>query len=94
MLCDLQMPEMSGMEFYGLVREQFPALADRFMFVTGGAFSSDARRFLEESVAAVIQKPFRVEDLLVLIDRIAAGGCSGGSARRSTTSGIPVRRAT
>jgi signal transduction histidine kinase/ActR/RegA family two-component response regulator len=90
-LCDLQMPEMSGMEFHDVVRERFPTLADRFVFVTGGAFSSDARRFLEESVAAVIQKPFRVEDLLVLVDRIAAGSTSG---RRSTTSGIPVRRAT
>ena len=90
-LCDLQMPEMSGMEFHQVVRDRFPALADRFVFVTGGAFSSDARRFLDESVAAVIQKPFRVEDLLVLVDRLAAGS---GSGRRSTAAGIPVPRAT
>ena len=44
------------------------------MFVTGGAFSGDARRFLEESVPAVIQKPFSVDDLLALIDTIASGG--------------------
>ena len=47
-LCDLQMPEVSGMELYAAVRERFPALADRFVFVTGGAFSSDARKFLED----------------------------------------------
>ena len=41
------------------------------MFVTGGAFSPDAKRFLEESVCAIIQKPFRVEDLLALIERKA-----------------------
>jgi len=69
-LCDLQMPEMSGMELHALVRKRYPALADRFVFVTGGAFSGDARRFLEESVSSVIQKPFRVEDLLALIERI------------------------
>ncbi len=90
-LCDLQMPEMSGMELYAAVRERFPALADRFVFVTGGAFSADARRFLDESVAAVIQKPFRVEDLVAVVERVAAGG---SNPRRSTTSGIPVRRAT
>lgn len=73
-LCDLQMPEMSGMELHAAVRERHPDLANRFVFVTGGAFSSDARRFLEESVSAVIQKPFRVEDLLALIDRVAASG--------------------
>jgi two-component system, cell cycle sensor histidine kinase and response regulator CckA len=72
-LCDLQMPEVSGMELYAAVRERFPSLADRFVFVTGGAFSSDARRFLEESVAAVIQKPFRLDDLLALIERTAGG---------------------
>ena len=45
----------------------------RFVFVTGGAFSGDARRFLEESVPAVIQKPFNVDDLLRLVDTIASG---------------------
>ncbi|MES1206953.1 MAG: ATP-binding protein [Pseudomonadota bacterium] len=72
-LCDLQMPEMSGMELHAAVRSRMPALSERFVFVTGGAFSSDARRFLEDSVAAVIQKPFRLEDLLALIERTAGG---------------------
>jgi signal transduction histidine kinase/ActR/RegA family two-component response regulator len=73
-LCDLQMPEMSGMGFHEAVRQRWPALADRFVFVTGGAFSPDAKRFLEDTVCAVIQKPFRVEDLLALIDRKARDG--------------------
>ncbi|HXT97188.1 MAG TPA: ATP-binding protein [Polyangia bacterium] len=77
-LCDLQMPEMSGMEVHAAVRERYPALAERFIFVTGGAFSSDARRFLEEAVSAVIQKPFRLEDMMALIDRTARG--AGGPA--------------
>jgi two-component system, cell cycle sensor histidine kinase and response regulator CckA len=68
-LCDLQMPDMSGVELYAAVNERFPALGDRFVFVTGGAFSNDARRFLEASVAVVIQKPFRLEDLLALVER-------------------------
>ena len=53
------------------MRKRWPALADRFVFVTGGAFSPDAKRFLEDTVCAVIQKPFRVEDLLALIERKA-----------------------
>jgi signal transduction histidine kinase/ActR/RegA family two-component response regulator len=87
-LCDLQMPDMSGVELYGAVRERFPALGDRFVFVTGGAFSSDARRFLEESVASVIQKPFRLEDLLALIERAAGGGEAGPA----TSSKLPASR--
>jgi signal transduction histidine kinase len=81
-LCDLQMPELSGMGVHDLVQKRWPALADRFVFVTGGAFSPDAKRFLEESVIAVIQKPFRVEDLLALIERKAreAAAASGEDA--------------
>jgi signal transduction histidine kinase/CheY-like chemotaxis protein len=75
-LCDLQMPEMSGMGLHEAVRARWPGLAERFVFVTGGAFSPDAKRFLEESVCAVIQKPFRVEDLLALIERKAREGAS------------------
>jgi CheY-like chemotaxis protein len=72
-LCDLQMPEMSGVELHAAVTERYPLLAERFVFVTGGAFSGDARRFLEETAPAVIQKPFNVDDLLRLVDTIASG---------------------
>jgi signal transduction histidine kinase/CheY-like chemotaxis protein len=78
-LCDLQMPEMSGMGLHEAVRARWPTLADRFVFVTGGAFSPDAKRFIEESVCAVIQKPFRVEDLLSLIERKAREGVATSS---------------
>jgi signal transduction histidine kinase/ActR/RegA family two-component response regulator len=72
-MCDLQMPEMSGMELHAAVVKRYPALAERFVFVTGGAYSGDARRFLEESVPAVIGKPFNVDEMLGLVDSIAAG---------------------
>jgi signal transduction histidine kinase len=67
-LCDLQMPDMSGSELYFSVKQRWPDLADRFIFITGGAFSSEARRFLEESMVACIPKPFHVRDLLELIE--------------------------
>ncbi|HET6280103.1 MAG TPA: response regulator [Polyangia bacterium] len=73
-LCDLQMPEMSGMDLNAAVRSQYPNLADRFIFVTGGAFSSDAKRFLEEPGASIIHKPFRIDELLALIDIKAQSG--------------------
>jgi CheY-like chemotaxis protein len=87
-LCDLQMPEMSGMDLHALVAERYPALADRFVFVTGGAFSGEARRFLEESVPAVIQKPFSVNDILVLVDTIASG--RGKRMKRATPATTPA----
>jgi signal transduction histidine kinase len=72
-LCDLQMPEMSGAELFRVVKDRWPDMAERFIFITGGAFSPEARRFLDESVIACINKPFQVDELLELIEaRVAA----------------------
>jgi signal transduction histidine kinase len=70
-LCDLQMPEMSGIELYMTAKKEFPVLADRFVFVTGGAFSSEARQFLEQAVTC-LNKPFTIEELMALIDEKTA----------------------
>jgi len=72
-LCDLQMPEMSGSELYETVRQRWPELAQRFIFITGGACSPEARRFLESPGLACIHKPFQVAELLELIESQAAG---------------------
>jgi signal transduction histidine kinase/ActR/RegA family two-component response regulator len=72
-LCDLQMPEMSGSELYETVRQRWPELAQRFIFITGGACSQEARRFLESPGVACIHKPFQVAELLELIESHAAG---------------------
>ncbi len=66
-LCDLQMPEMSGMELYAKVEARYPEIVKRFIFSTGGAFSSEARRFLDRGVTC-IGKPFRADELLSLIE--------------------------
>jgi signal transduction histidine kinase len=72
-LCDLQMPEMSGAEFYQVVKQRWPDIAQRFIFITGGAFSPEARRFLDEAVIACINKPFQLDELLELIEsRVAS----------------------
>lgn len=71
-LCDLQMPEMSGSELYEAVRQRWPELAQRFIFITGGACSQEARRFLESPGLACIHKPFQVGELLELIESRAA----------------------
>lgn len=72
-LCDLQMPEIPGAELYRIVTERWPQLAKRFIFITGGAFSPEARRFLQESVVDCINKPFQLDEILNLIDgRVSA----------------------
>jgi signal transduction histidine kinase len=57
-LCDLMMPEMSGMDFFAKLAETSPKLAERVIFLTGGAFSSRAAQFLDSVPNARLDKPF------------------------------------
>jgi CheY-like chemotaxis protein/anti-sigma regulatory factor (Ser/Thr protein kinase) len=62
-LCDLTMPGMSGVEVHEQVRRRDPALAARMIFMTGGAFTPVAERFLAASPNLVIEKPVRLDML-------------------------------
>ncbi len=65
--CDIMMPEVSGMEVYGAVAEQRPDLASRFVFMTGGAFTTKAREFLRETTLACLEKPFDLRQIRDLV---------------------------
>jgi len=56
-VCDVNMPGMSGLHFHGEVARIAPDLADRIVFVTGGA-SPDAAALLRRMPNACVQKPF------------------------------------
>ena len=72
LLCDLMMPDMTGMELHARVREVAPALADRTVFLTGGAFTPSAREFLARVPNPRIEKPFEPDALRALVARVLA----------------------
>jgi len=65
--CDMIMPTMSGDLFYSAVKRMNPALCERIIFVTGARDNKKVKDFLNRVNAAVLPKPFRMEDLLELI---------------------------
>ncbi len=65
-LCDLMMPEMTGMELYEAVLERAPEQARSFLFMTGGAFTARARAFLDAVPQPRLDKPFGREELELL----------------------------
>ena len=68
-LCDLMMPQMNGMDFYRTVSGSLPALADRFIFMTGGAFTPWAAEFLASSRRPCLEKPFDYRTLRGMLEK-------------------------
>jgi CheY-like chemotaxis protein len=62
-LCDLMMPEMTGMELHATLAREAPGQAERMVFLTGGAFTEAARAFLENTQLPWLEKPFEPERL-------------------------------
>ncbi|MGZ3420457.1 MAG: PAS domain S-box protein [Polyangiales bacterium] len=66
-LCDLMMPDLSGMDLFEQLRARKPELAERVVFVTGGAFTPQAQAFMDRTGVPHLEKPFdigRVRDLV------------------------------
>ncbi len=71
---DMRMPEGDGAEFYTRVRERTPALAHRFVFITGDTANAEAWAFLEDARVPVIEKPFPPALFEDAVARVMAGG--------------------
>ena len=69
-LCDLMMPEMSGMDFFAELSREYPELARRVIFLTGGAFTPRAQTFLAEVPNARMDKPFDPKQLRALVQTL------------------------
>jgi CheY-like chemotaxis protein len=65
--CDLMMPDMNGMEFYAELQRSAPELIERLVFLSGGAFTLDARQFLAQVENLRLQKPFDTKSLRAIV---------------------------
>jgi CheY-like chemotaxis protein len=71
-LCDVMMPRMNGVQLHAEIARIAPGLADRMLFITGGAFSPAVREFLERVPGRLLEKPFDAKSLIRAIqERIA-----------------------
>ena len=72
-LCDLMMPVMTGMDFFAVLETERPDLAERTLFLTGGAFTDATRAFLARIPNLCLEKPIDSKQLLATIaERIAS----------------------
>ncbi|HEY0095673.1 MAG TPA: ATP-binding protein, partial [Archangium sp.] len=62
-LCDLMMAEMTGAQFHEELSRTAPELSSRIIFMTGGAFTQNAREFLARVSNPRLRKPFQQQEL-------------------------------
>ncbi len=65
--CDVMMPELSGMDIYQVLRFNRPGYESRIVFMTGGAFTAPAKRFLSHVPNQRLEKPFNLKMLRRLV---------------------------
>jgi FixJ family two-component response regulator len=57
------MPHNSGMQFYEAITVSRPEYLSRMIFMTGGAFTPQARAFLAKLDRPHLEKPFSEQEL-------------------------------
>jgi len=71
-ISDLMMPEMTGMELYEQIHRTSPEVAERMIFMTGGAFTQTARDFLQRVPNPRVDKPIETANLLAIVAGIVS----------------------
>jgi signal transduction histidine kinase/CheY-like chemotaxis protein len=71
-ICDVMMPDVSGIDIYRRMRELRAGSELTMVFVTGAAFTDAASAFLRAVPNACIAKPFEPEDVRAAVRRVLA----------------------
>ncbi len=70
-VCDLMMPDMTGMELHERLAGEAPDAARRMIFLTGGAFTERARAFVDRGGVRVLEKPVDADLLREAVAAVA-----------------------
>jgi signal transduction histidine kinase len=70
-ICDINMPEVNGLDLYREVTRVRPFLAARFVFLTGGD-SDELATLVADAPGRVLEKPVHRKDLIDVIGVVAA----------------------
>jgi PAS domain S-box-containing protein len=71
-MSDLMMPEMTGMDLHEELLRTHPKVAEKMVFLSGGAFTEAAREFLRRVPNPQVEKPFDPQELRALVARLIA----------------------
>jgi CheY-like chemotaxis protein len=69
-LCDVMMPDLSGMDVYSAVEQRHPDLRKRIVFMTGATFTDRALEFCSAVPNTVLPKPLETTRVLDILDEL------------------------
>jgi CheY-like chemotaxis protein len=69
-LSDLRMPELDGVGLYRELHRHYPSLLRRLAIVSGTTEPAEYSTFLETTGVPILNKPFAVEDLYRIVQRL------------------------
>ncbi len=71
-VCDLQMPRLDGAGLYTQIRDRWPALLGRVLFVSGSMVTPEYADFLRTVQPYILPKPFAIAHLEEAVQRMLA----------------------
>lgn len=71
-ISDIKMPGQSGLDLHAWVAREHPALAERFLFVTGDVAGPDLQAFEAAHRDRILHKPFDLRDYLARVADLLA----------------------
>jgi two-component system, cell cycle response regulator CpdR len=69
-VCDLKMPVLDGAGLYEQIRNRWPALRGRLLFVSGSAAMPEYADFLRTAQPYILPKPFAIAHLAEAVQRM------------------------
>ena len=71
-LMDVAMPGMDGLEAMRQIKAQKPSMV--IVIASAHSMAGDRERFLAAGANDVLSKPFRLNDLTAVVDKLVGGG--------------------
>jgi CheY-like chemotaxis protein len=70
-ITDMRTPGgVSGADVHAWIQANEPALRDAVIFVTGDTVNEETQRILKQTGAPCVEKPFRVQQLMSVVEKV------------------------
>ncbi len=69
-VCDVILPIADGTSFYEILRDRFPEMADRVIFVSGFTADEKVKRLLEYTGQPYLTKPVKIDALVGAVRQV------------------------